>query len=411
MALMNFARGCPGEFMLYLPRVMQIFETLWDYIHENVNSELIVAYEELLYTISDAETTQTEEVKLYIKAWMHEILPKYEKIINESDNKEEVVKVLESIHGILLHFGTEILMNNNSLERIMNITSALLDFKALCQVKNDEVDEEEDLDHDEQILGGVVDIYLVLSEKLGNEFHASFSTIFESLKKYLSVKRSEADRSMVFGLFADVLKYSKISTKFYIEILFNAINENIKKNMKKKNDDLFRHIAYLIGILFESDISVAKEYLNASMNNLQTIYENSGKMGRDNVIAALCRIICSELLTGDLLSKSIETIFANIPLMNDTFENITILRFITHISLKIDLNTFQSYFDKVMNTIKFVVLNEIKCGTSKQVLKDVKVYLENLNGNDVIKAMIETSLINNFNEIERERFINTVRNA
>jgi hypothetical protein len=411
MAIMNFAHSCPSEFMTHLPNVMKEFETLWDYIHENVNNELILAYEELLYVIAEAETSSTEEIKLYIKAWLHEVLPKYEKIIEESDNKEEVVKVLESIHGIIERFGAELFYKNNTLERIMNHTKSLLDFKALCQVKNDEVDEEEDIDHDEKILGGVVDIYLITSEKLGNEFHESFSGIFTSLKKYLSVSRSEADRSMVFGLFADVFKYCKTSTKFYIGILFQSIEENIKKNMKKKNDELFRHIAYLIGILYESDISVAIEYINASMNILQTIYENSSKMGKDNVIAALCRIICSEALSGDIYVKAIETVFTNIPLTNDTFENITALRFVTHISQKIDIEGFKKYFCQTMNTIKMIVLNEIKCGTTKQILKDVKIYLENLSTNEVIKGMIDAILLSNFNEAERERFVNTMRSA
>ena len=43
---------------------------------------------------------------------------------------------------------------------------------------------------------------------------------------------------MIFGCIADVLKHCKVSTKFYIDILITACDENIKKNAKKKYEDL-----------------------------------------------------------------------------------------------------------------------------------------------------------------------------
>jgi hypothetical protein len=408
LAITTFARACPHEFMAYLERVINSFESLWDYIHDNVNVELIQAYEELLIVLDEAEILEDGE-KLYKKAWMLQVLPKYETIIKESDLKEEVVKVLESINGLIDHFGASLFVNNNSLTRIIELTKMLLDYKAMCQVKNDDEEDLDDIDHDEQILGGVVDIYLILSEKIGNEFHICLTQVFDSLKKYLAVSRSEADRSMIFGCFADMLKYSKTSVKFYISLLYTSVEENITKNQKKKNDDLYRHIAYLIGILFESDPEAAAPYFLQSLNYLQTIFENSGKMGKDNVIASLCRIALH--YTGhELFPKIVDTIFKNIPLQNDSFENVTVIKFIIAISDKLDIATFEAIFEKVMLTIKMLVLMEIKCGTTKALIKDIKNYLELLNGNETIKLWIENGLVKYFNELEKERFVNTIRN-
>jgi hypothetical protein len=408
LAITTFARACPNEFMAYLERVINSFESLWDYIHDNVNIELITAYEELLIVLDEAEISEGSE-KLYKKAWMLQVLPKYEAIIKESDLKVEVVKVLESINGLIDHFGAKLFENNNSLSRVIALTKLLLDYQAVCQNKNDEEDELEDIDHDEQILGGVVDIYLTLSEKIGNEFHICLTQFFDSLKKYLAVSRSEADRSMVIGCFADILKYSKTSVKFYINIIFTSIEENITKNQKKKNDDLYRHLAYLIGILFESDPEAASPYFLQSLGFLQTIFENSIKMGKDNVIAALCRI--STHYTGhELFPKIIDTIFKNIPLQNDTFENITVMKFIISITDSLDIASFEAIFERVILTIKMIVLNELKCGTKKENIKEIKNYLEILNSNETIKSWIDSSLGKYFNDLEKDRFINTIRN-
>lgn len=419
MAITNFAKACPKQFVVYLKDVFGSFEMLWGYVHDNVNLELIVAYEALLICMNEAEGAinnlegmQAHDETLAKKAWAGDIFPKFEKIIEESDLKEEVAKVLESIYGIIDHFGAELFRNNNTLDRIMVLSKSLLEYKAVCQTKNEDEDDE-DIDHDEQILGGIVDLFLIISEKLGNDFHTYFTQVFTCLKKYLSPQRSESDRSMVFGCMADILKNSKTSVKFYISLLFGSIEENMKRNMKKKHDDLFRHMAYLLGILFDSDPETSKEYFNSTMNYLQTIFENGGKTSKDNVIAAISRITVALNLnqSNELYGKIIDTVLSNSPLQNDPFENPTLLKFVIYLSDKMDITTFGLYFDKIMGILKILVLNEIKCGTSKQIFKDIKSYLELLNNNEIIKGYIENYVAVNLNDQERDRFVNSIRNA
>ena len=276
----------------------------------------------------------------------------------------------------------------------------------------DEEDDEDDSDYDEQILGKTVDIFLIISEKIGNEFHEYFAKIFPSLKKYLHIKKSEQDRSSAFGCFADVLKHCTVSTKFYLPTLFTAAEENMKKNLKKKDEELFRHIAYLLGILFQSDPEVSKVYLSQTLSMLQTIYENSSKTAKDNVIASLCNISIALNLNfeTDLFSKMVETVMTNIPLKHDSLENPTVLKFICYLTNKLDMKGYELYFENILVTLKSLVLNEIKCGTTKQILKDIKAYLEILNQNEVLRNAIE-KFIASMTDAEKERFINTIRNA
>jgi hypothetical protein len=419
LAISQFAKSCPKQFLGYVEKVFVQFEELWNHVHDNVNIELIMAYENLLVALHDAEGTLNGEEntttveRIYKKAWASHVFPKFEKVVEDSDIKEEVSKVLECIYHIIDHLGKNLFVNNNTLERLMNIAKTLLDYQAACQIKNNDEDEDdEEADYDEQILGKTVDIFLILSEKIGNEFHEYFAKVYPSLKKYLGSKRTEQDRSSAFGCFADVLKHCTVSTKFYLPTLFTAAEENVKKNLKKKDEELFRHIAYLLGIFFQSDPVASKDYLIPSLTLLQTIFENSTKTAKDNVIAALCNLSMSLGLTfeSELFSKMVETVMTNIPLKHDSLENPTVLKFICYLTDKLDMKGYEIYFENILVTVKFLVLNEIKCGTSKQTLKDIKAYLEILNQNEVLRNAIE-KFISSLNDSEKERFVNTIRNA
>jgi hypothetical protein len=423
LAITNFAKNSPKEFIPYIKEVFVHFEGLWDYIHDNVNIELILAYQSLLESIFEAEkgeNVQSQE-SLAKKICVSEVFPRYESIIENSDIKEEVVKVLEAIYNIIDYFGFEIFLSNNLLERIMKICETLLEFKACCQLKGDEEDEE-DIDHDEQILGGVVDLFLILSEKLKNEFHPYLTKYFTCFKKYLSPARTESDRSMIFGCMADVLKYSTISVKFFIDIIFQTIEENLKKNLKKKHDELYRHIAYLIGILFEADPESSKKYLEQSLKYLQGIFDNSKKNGKENVIASLCRIALAlrlSLQSQDSQEQVVfatitETILSNIPLKSDIKENSTIFKFIQYLGTQGSDSLYKilgSYFQPILDTIKTLVVNDVKCETPKETIKEIKIYLEGLsNFDEGIKMQIET-YVSLLPEIDREKFLNSIRNV
>ena len=241
-----------------------------------------------------ANKNSGNSLNLAKQLWMKDILPKFKKIFSESNLKIEIVNVLESIYGIIDYFGKEMFIENNLLERIFTKIKTLLGFKATCQLKNEEEDlEEDEIDHDAEILDHVSDIFMITAEKLQNDFHPILSGLMPILKKYLSTKRSLGDRAIVFGCLADTLKYCKITIKFYFEFLLSAITENTKANLKMKDDELFRNMAYLLGTMFENDPAFCKDFFNASLNQLHLIFENAGKMGKENVIAALCRIAYS----------------------------------------------------------------------------------------------------------------------
>jgi len=345
--------------------------------------------------------------------WLKDILPKFEKIFSESNLKIEIVNVLESLYGIIDYFGREMFIENNSLERIFTMIKSLLEFKATCQMKNEEEDlEEDEIDHDAEILDHVSDIFMITAEKLQNDFHPILSSLMPLLKKYLSTKRSLGDRAIVFGCLADTLKYCKITIKFYFEFLLNAITENSKANLKVKDDELFRNMAFLLGVMFENDPLFSKDFFNASLNQLHLIFEHAGKMGKENVIAALCRIAFSLQLSysNEILLKIIDIVFANVPLINDFQENINVFKFADYLTNIADIQFYNKFGVKVFEVVKFLVLNKLKCQLKDEEIKQIKVMLEKLNNNEVIKAILDAFLAG-LSEEERGNFVNVLQTA
>lgn len=416
-AISSFAKSAPSHFMDYIPQIITNFDEIIDYVDENVNIELIIAYQSLMVSIDKAEKAANKNtgnsLNLAKQLWLKDILPKFEKIFSESNLKIEIVNVLESIYGIIDYFGREMFVENNSLERIFSMIKTLLEFKATCQMKNEEDDlEEDEIDHDAEILDHVSDIFMITSEKLQNDFHPILSSLMPILKKYLSTKRSIGDRAIVFGCLADTLKYCKITIKFYFEFLLVSITENTKANLKSKDDELFRNIAFLLGVMFENDPAFSKDFFTASLNQLHLIYENAGKMGKENVIAALCRMVYSIQLTyGDeILSKIIETVFSNIPLISDYQENLTVFKFIDYLSNIASIELYNKHALKIFDVVKFLILNKLKCQLKEEDIKPMKALLEKLNNNEEIKVIFDR-FVSELSEEERGNFFNSIQNA
>ena len=67
-------------------------------------------------------------------------------------------------------------------------------------------------------------------------------------------------------------------------------------------------------------------------------------------------------------------------------------------------------FNSMMETFKYVVLNEVSCGTTKDLIKEIKIFLDLINANTELKPMME-SFIEKIQNVERERFITTIKNS
>ena len=111
-----------------------------------------------------------------------------------------------------------------------------------------------------------------------------------------------------------------MSVKFYIDEIYNLIDNNLneKKNNKKNIEGLFRHISYLIGIFFQSDVENSKKFVDKSLNILNGMFNNKKikKDGKDNIISALIRIIINMKYNKNnfnFWNDVVDKIFENLP--------------------------------------------------------------------------------------------------
>lgn len=399
-------------FLRHLETLINSFEELWDNVDDNINYELIAAYKSLVIS------TYKVDPALGKAFWIQTVFFKFEEFIKETDDKQLVTNICEAIYLVINELGHQTFTNaqnqpTNLLTRILDITVLILNGKLSCQVKNDEDDDEQD--YEEKLLQAATDIYLILAEKLGDDFHPYFTTITDIINKYLGPKKSEYDKSLALGVYAEVLKYCKVSTKFYAEYLYKNMSGLIEK-LTKNSDDLFRNIAYLLGILYESDPTVPflVEKSQESVKLLEYIYGQADRMGKDNAISALCRIAISAKLdtSSDFFETIFKTVINNTPLVNDHFENDNLIKFWIYFVNSIDFNspqsnsrqisTFSEYLLKSLNLIKHAVLHEKKCDINPSTFESVKQILHRLPESEKNKVM---AYLDTTAALEKEKFI------
>ena len=405
-----FAKSCPkiylDKFYDFTLEQLDFFST---YINENLFFEVGDLYEAMLISLSEIKSDK--EVNDF---WINEVLTHYESFINETDDEELVGHIFAKMYNIIQHFGKNIFIDktknelNTSLDRIINLTLKLLRTELPCQIKNKDAEEAE-YEHEEDIFDSIENICVCLSEKLQDDFHNYFNIIYPELSKYLKPTFDEESRQHAFGIIAEVLRHTKISIKFHCDQLFQDINKNLSGKKKvKDNENLFRHIAYLIGVLFSGDCEASKKYINQGLQNLQYIFEKTKKEGKDNVIAALCRLIMAyqyNKTNFPLFDKSLETIMNNLPLKYDNNENLTVLDFFIYSIEMLDLTQYEKYLNNIMKTLHCIVIFDSKCETKKEDLDKVKGYLSKLNQNDTIKNIIENIIAKEFTPAEKEKFV------
>ena len=405
-----FAKSCPkiylDKFYDFTLEQLDFFST---YINENLFFEVGDLYEAMLISLSEIKSDK--EVNDF---WINEVLTHYESFINETDDEELVGHIFAKMYNIIQHFGKNIFIDktknelNTSLDRIINLTLKLLRTELPCQIKNKDAEEAE-YEHEEDIFDSIENICVCLSEKLQDDFHNYFNIIYPELSKYLKPTFDEESRQHAFGIIAEVLRHTKISIKFHCDQLFQDINKNLSGKKKvKDNENLFRHIAYLIGVLFSGDCEASKKYINQGLQNLQYIFEKTKKEGKDNVIAALCRLIMAyqyNKTNFPLFDKSLETIMNNLPLKYDNNENLTVLDFFIYSIEMLDLTQYEKYLNNIMKTLHCIVIFDSKCETKKEDLDKIKGYLTKLNQNDTIKNIIENIIVKEFTPAEKEKFV------
>lgn len=186
--------------------------------------------------------------------------------------------------------------------------------------------EEEDLDHDEIILGNATDLIISLAKAYGDSFMPYMQRLGPLLVTYLTDEHPRSDKLMIIGCMAEVMAASPILINSYFDDFFQVILKHCTSDDSQMN----RNCAYGIGILAEKCHEKFPQHLQTALSAIKTMHTNSeDKDAKDNCIASIVRIL--ETYGSSMDVNEYNTLFtqimSSIPLMGDPTENPTIIKF------------------------------------------------------------------------------------
>jgi len=118
-------------------------------------------------------------------------------------------------------------------------------------------EDEEDLDHDEIILGNTTDVLISISKALGDTFLPYFTRVAPKLVKYLGDEHPKSDKIMMIGCIAEIMNNCPSAINTYFDHFFKVIMMHCSTTDGQMN----RNCSYGIGILAQKAPEKFKQYL------------------------------------------------------------------------------------------------------------------------------------------------------
>jgi len=313
----NLALHCPGVIQPYMERIMKTLEDLSAYFHENIRYHVCLTYAQIAMGLLKNNTGKADtddhffwkkglpvQIPLpdQVSQFMDTVMyAHYFDLLQNESNKEVVEKVLECIRDITEEMGPAGVATH--LDAIVENLSILLDKESFCQTRVkkgdteeeqdedfiDSEDDEEDLDHDEIILGNVTDLIITLSKALGDSFLPYLQKLGPKLVKYLGDEHPRSDKTMVIGCLAETFNQAPQA----IEAYFNDYVKVLLQHSTSDNGSLNRNVAYGIGILAEkASTAQVTPHLQTLLQAVKTMYTNTPEEdAKDNCIATIVRFL------------------------------------------------------------------------------------------------------------------------
>ena len=392
-----FAVHVPVGFLhTHIDIVLTTFEGLWNYFHFHVRYQLMQSYGQIMEGINSGkqEGKPPKIVKgLPTRVALHpdcmefykaEVLPKIIESIQIDEEKEVVIKTLETLSSLIQTFGPGML--EHRLDDLVKCLHFLLIKDTNCQKggeEGEEEEDEEDIDHDEMILANLTDCINKIAEYGGSPVIPNIKQLMDDLLKYIKPPHPHSDIVVGVGFFADCFKFTPSTISDYIQILYPVCMA-----CPNEDNDLGRNAAYLLGTMVEGNCQLVAPKIPQILEKLNAFHASCTKNGvKDNVIAAVSRIIktCPELLP---LATLLPVFFNNIPLNEDKEENPTVCQLLLHMAqkgnivyiyliyiYKLDITSLNGYERNVMLTLfktildpKVLTTDEIKTEMGNAIL-------------------------------------------
>lgn len=329
-ALGQVALACPNRLGDYLPKLLEVMETLWDYFHSIVREQTVTTYQQIVEALNKGTDGGFSQGGLEL--WQTKVLPKFIESLTDDEARGVVCRVLEAVEELSREAGAGALGSDpaplfTALEMLLNETAA-------CQKS---VDDDEDHDHDEMLMGDVADVLTEATKVCKEALVPQLQRVLPSILKFTKPNRSARDRTLMIGclaeLFSIVPALGAASSTVVLPICLQELAQN--------DAETVRNTVFLLGVICECAGSGLISDFPAILQALNQQFSRSDLQPAtvDNLVAAVARMVLGALEAVPLATV-LPVWFAHLPLKDDYMEVKTVLRCILHMASKgVDLSS------------------------------------------------------------------------
>ena len=381
-ALGQIALACPARLGDYLPKLLEVMESLWGYFHSIVREQTVTTYQQLVEALNKGTDGGFSPVGLEL--WQTKVLPKFIESLTDDEARGVVCRALEAIEELTREAGVGALGSDPA--PLFTALEVLLNETAACQKA---VDDEEDHDHDEMLMGDVADVLTEATKVYKEALAPQLQRVLPSILKFTKPNRSARDRTLMIGcmaeLFSIVPQLGAISSSAVLPVCLHEITLN--------EPETVRNTVFLIGVVCEcagagliGDYPVILQALNQ-----QFLRSDLQPATVDNLVAAVARMII-----GAMEAVPIATVlpvwFAHLPLKDDYMEVKTVLKCILHMASKgVDLS---SALDLIIRLVLDGLLQHVhdkdKYSLDAGLVAQLAAYLRSLSSSPALATIAAT---------------------
>ena len=328
-ALGQVALACPGRLGQYLPKLLEVMETLWDYFHSIVREQTVTTYQQIVEALNKGTDGGFSQAGLEL--WQTKVLPKFIESLTDDEARGVVCRVLEAVEELTREAGAGALGTDPA--PLFTALEVLLNETAACQKM---VDEDEDHDHDEMLMGDVADVLTEATKRCKEALAPQLQRVLPSILKFTRPNRSARDRTLMIGclaeLFGIVPALGAASSSVVLPICLQELAQN--------DAETVRNTVFLLGVICECAGSGLVGDFPAILQALNQQFSRSDLQPAtvDNLVAAVARMVLGALEAVPLATV-LPVWFAHLPLKDDYMEVKTVLRCILHMASKgVDLS-------------------------------------------------------------------------
>jgi hypothetical protein len=276
-------------------------------------------------------------------------------ILQEEEERLVVVHICNEILNALDTVGPALLENH--MPEICPILLKLFQREHLCQLQQDEDDEDLDgedpqevAEQDSLVISGACDLFGRISKALGNSFLPYIPQFYPEIRKYADENKPSSERATAIATFGELADFTKGSiTEFTDDLL-----QIFQRALTDSDPEVRSNAAYGMGTLCANTTKDITAQYPAILQLLSPLFNNQPVANiTDNACGAVCRMIMTRpdaIPLDDVLPVILQTL----PLKADYNENVPVYTCLVkliqsgHPAIQPHLQKIQGLFDLML---------------------------------------------------------------